>query len=544
MSSSREAVPWSAERQQQLQQQLVGMWRAEVWTLPALTRTDQPSSRSFSFEGLSPGLQTELKYALWQKYTQGAWKLPCRDSGQFGHLRLLIAWLAQVAPPAHSLLDHPLTHWCRSLESFLTERGQYQCRVHKQLDAYQQEQRYRGSDRKMILFQQLYALVSAAYDVREEQEKERWDLRKLGLKGNPTISNYTLNFTGMEPPWLRQLTKTFLAYRLSICAPGTCRQTLQAIKHFSRFLTERHPTLQAHEIDRACVLSYISYLRAKGLSEGGRRECLGQLRLVLEGCAHQLGITALTKERLIFAEDFPKPPEPLPREIPQEVLEQLREHLAELPTLIMRMVVILLEGGLRISELCTLPLDCLTFDDRHEWYLRFYQLKGKKEHIIPLVDQTVVEVLQAQQAEVSAQWGQACRYLFPSVASEQLPFKQDTFSTRLNAWAFQAGIRDRLGQLYHFTAHQFRHTVGMRLLNEDVPLETISRLLGHTSLAMTQRYARKRAAKVREELQRVFLRRKTIDFQGQVVRGEPGANGLEPQLLRRGIRGQTLPVGG
>jgi hypothetical protein len=84
----------------------------------------------------------------------------------------------------------------------------------------------------------------------------------------------------------------------------------------------------------------------------------------------------------------------------------------------------------------------------------------------------------------------------------------------------------------------------MRLINEDVPLDVISRLLGHRSLEMTRRYAQKRAAQLRAELERVHRRRKTVDAAGQVVKGDSRANDLEVQMTRKGVRGQTLPVGG
>jgi hypothetical protein len=84
----------------------------------------------------------------------------------------------------------------------------------------------------------------------------------------------------------------------------------------------------------------------------------------------------------------------------------------------------------------------------------------------------------------------------------------------------------------------------MRLINDDVPIEVISRLLGHRSLSMTQVYARKRAAQIRQELERVARKRKTVDFQGNTVTGDPRANDPEVQMTRKGVRGQTLPVGG
>jgi hypothetical protein len=208
------------------------------------------------------------------------------------------------------------------------------------------------------------------------------------------------------------------------------------------------------------------------------------------------------------------------------------------------MVTILLEEGLRINEVCCLPLDCLVCDDRHEWYLRFYQSKVSREHIIPLIDQAVVETTQAQQQEVRERYADQCSYLFPKPRFSTLPYKQGTFSMALNTWAVKCDIRDRNGDLWRFQSHQFRHTVGMRLINDDVPLDVISRLLGHRSLEMTRRYAQKRAAQLRAELERVHRRRKTVDAAGQVVKGDSRANDPEVQMTRKGVRGQTLPVGG
>ena len=81
-------------------------------------------------------------------------------------------------------------------------------------------------------------------------------------------------------------------------------------------------------------------------------------------------------------------------------------------------------------------------------------------------------------------------------------------------------------------------------MNNDVPLEVIARLLGHSSVEMTKVYARKRNSVIREEFERARRKRKTVNYQGQIVTGDFRANELDVQMLRKGIRGQTLPVGG
>lgn len=77
----------------------------------------------------------------------------------------------------------------------------------------------------------------------------------------------------------------------------------------------------------------------------------------------------------------------------------------------------------------------------------------------------------------------------------------------------------------------------MRLINEDVPLEVVSRLLGHRSLQMTQVYARVHDKKMRVDLERVSRKRKTVDYQGNAVKGDARANDPEVQMARKGVRG-------
>src|SRR5947199_10633622 len=61
---------------------------------------------------------------------------------------------------------------------------------------------------------------------------------------------------------------------------------------------------------------------------------------------------------------------------------------------------------------------------------------------------------------------------------------------------------------------------------------------------MTQVYARVRDQKLRADLERVARKRKTVDYQGNAVKGDPRANDSEVQMTRKGVRGQTLAVGG
>jgi site-specific recombinase XerD len=57
-----------------------------------------------------------------------------------------------------------------------------------------------------------------------------------------------------------------------------------------------------------------------------------------------------------------------------------------------------------------------------------------------------------------------------------------TIQRRLNKYGEQASV--------HVTPHKLRHTVATRLLNQGMPIHSLSKLLGHSNLHTTQLYAR------------------------------------------------------
>jgi len=492
-------------------------------------------------------LKHEFKYAVWSQWTQGPWQR-YHNSGRrtvLYSLRDLLTWLQDMKSSLRSFLERPLEFWECSLRSWLVQTGRYAPRSSKRLMAATHTyKRYLTEDRRIYLFRTIYQTLVEATHNREQTQKAVWDLRSFGLSLKLSQAGHKLNFTLISQPWLRTLAKRYLEYVLAVHSASNAQRKLTALQHFSSFLAREAPQAGIADLDRALILRYLSCLRDQHLASVTRRHYLGSLRAFLETCAHRLRVPGLTHELLIFDDDFPPRSEGSTREIPAEVLVQLSAHLKALPTTLLRMVAILLAVGLRVSELCQLPINCLITDDNHEWYLRFYQSKTRRELVIPLVEEEVIGAIQVQQQEIRARWGEACAYLFPSPSGPSKPYLQATFRRQLNEWALQCQITDRHQHPYHFTAHQFRHTVGMRLINENVPLEVISRLLGHQSVSMTQVYARVRDQKLRADLERFARSRKTVDYQGKTVKGDPRANDPAAQMVRRGVRGQTLPVGG
>lgn len=58
------------------------------------------------------------------------------------------------------------------------------------------------------------------------------------------------------------------------------------------------------------------------------------------------------------------------------------------------------------------------------------------------------------------------------------------------------------------SSHASRHSFGTLMLSAGVPIESISKMMGHTSIKTTQGYARVTDDKISEDMDRLMERRK------------------------------------
>jgi integrase len=298
---------------------------------------------------------------------------------------------------------------------------------------------------------------------------------------------------------------------------------------------QERPKGTAKAITRKLLLEYLSYLPAR-VCVSVRKSHLLNLRNFLETAARERWLP-IAPERMIFDDEIPRPPKAQPRYLPAAVLDQLNSHLGSLKAPWMQMILILQECGMRISELLQLPLDCLTQDARGTFYLRFVQGKMKREHTIP-VSQEIARLIQEQQQVVRAT-ERSTALLFPNAKGGVS--KQQSFAQQINRLAYDHQVRDATGKLFRFQSHQFRHTVGTRMINLGVPHHFIQRYLGHLGPEMTNRYAHIHDSTMREKLSE-YLQGTLVDVTGKAVPEGP----LDTSDLRwftRNVMAQALPNG-
>jgi len=90
--------------------------------------------------------------------------------------------------------------------------------------------------------------------------------------------------------------------------------------------------------------------------------------------------------------------------------------------------------------------------------------------------------------------------LQPALLSE-LRFRVGRLMPLVDGWSFARMVR-RFTGIERFHAHQMRHTFACQMLEAGVSLAAVQQLLGHSTVVMTQRYARISDEMVRREVER------------------------------------------
>lgn len=160
------------------------------------------------------------------------------------------------------------------------------------------------------------------------------------------------------------------------------------------------------------------------------------------------------------------------RELPGRVSYPLRNRA---------LVLTLLDSGARINELVTLPLPRLHFDGVGAWFV--VDGKGRKQRSLTL-GRTAARALHAYVVRER-----------PEMKDADLPWvflSQQGQFTKVGVWHLLDRLVDVAGR-EHFTGvrvspHTFRHTYACTYMRQGGDIYTLSRTLGHTNVAITERY--------------------------------------------------------
>jgi integrase len=375
-----------------------------------------------------------------------------------------------------------------------------------------------------------------------EYPRDVWQMRRLGFEGCRT-----LRFDAIPQPWLRELAKRWIRWRISSgLGLEAATRPVRVLTRFAQFLA-RTGIEQITEIDRAVLERYLADLHAEMAGNQQRQGShIGLLSGFFAAIRQHRWDTSLPAGAMFFTEDYPKRAQRLPRALAEHVMTQLEsaDNLDRWDNPTYRLVtVILMRCGLRVSDALRLPADCVVTDTDGAPYLRYFNHKMKRDALVP-IDEELRDLLGHQRRHTTERWPASTPGLFPRPTKNldgTAPISSSTYRLALYRWLDRCDIRDEHDHPVRLTPHQWRHTLGTRLINRDVPQEVIRRILDHDSPQMTAHYARLHDTTVRRHWEAA----RKVNIKGETITLDPDGPLAEAAWAKQrlGRATQALPNG-
>ena len=269
----------------------------------------------------------------------------------------------------------------------------------------------------------------------------------------------------------------------------------KSIKAYSIDLEQFRQYITTDDIPvKADISTYIMYLHKTNKPRTVKRK-IASIRVFLNYLEFEEFITEnpMKKIKTKFQE-----PQILPRTISLTIIENILavayQELKQAKTAYAinsalrntAMIELLFSTGLRVSELCSLNIEHV---DLFNGNIRIMG-KGKRERILQVGNQEVISILKRYSEE-------------KTVHNETGFFFINRLSTRISEQSVRFLIKRlcakaKIGQ--KITPHMFRHSFATLLLEEDVDIRYIQRMLGHSSIVTTQIYTQVSMEKQRQIL--------------------------------------------
>lgn len=160
-------------------------------------------------------------------------------------------------------------------------------------------------------------------------------------------------------------------------------------------------------------------------------------------------------------------------------------------------VEMLFATGARVSEISNLKADCV---DLNSGLIRIMG-KGAKERYIQIGEPEVLNLLKKYYTDNEKEI-KACGYFFINQRNQR--FTEQSIRGMIKKYAKQAGIERNI------TPHMFRHSFATYLIEEDVDISCLQRILGHSSIRTTQIYIHVAARKQADILRTKHPRNKMV----------------------------------
>lgn len=270
-------------------------------------------------------------------------------------------------------------------------------------------------------------------------------------------------------------------------SPGTIRYYRDKLGKFHRWCAETGVPLDPSRHDPQVARQFLRYLQSdvrwdgkhsssvRKMTAGGIDSYYRALRRFYNWCMEQEFIAASPLEKVKGPKATDEQPDPFSEDELRRLFAAVEEQGGRFLLRNRAILAVLLDVGLRVSELCNLTVEDYNFQTGE---LLVRHGKGRKSRSVALGAQArraLRNYWLLQRKDIESPW------LFTARADRQLT--RNGIKMLLNRLGERAGVSP-------VNPHRFRHTAAIFALRAGMDAFSLQAMLGHTSMEMTRRYVR------------------------------------------------------
>lgn len=231
---------------------------------------------------------------------------------------------------------------------------------------------------------------------------------------------------------------------------------------------------------------FMTELSEKGMTAASISRKISALR----GFYRFLMIEKIIKNNPATGLDLPKREKKLPKLLTRDEIDLLISSAGDIRTSVRlrAMLEVMYASGLRVSELCELPMSAILGDKL------LIRGKGNKERLVPMHKEALSALNKYFELQIPNSESRSSKYVFPSNGRTG-HITRDAFFKLIKKCAVLAGIEpDRV------SPHKLRHSFASHLLANGANLRAIQIMLGHEDISTTQIYTHVMTDKLKKEV--------------------------------------------
>lgn len=256
----------------------------------------------------------------------------------------------------------------------------------------------------------------------------------------------------------------------------TTKNYAKQLRYFLNFLEERHNVTLLEDVKPAHVKEFISVFQLKGCKPSYVNDLLKAVKCLFRYAYNEQYTDSLITKNI---KNLKEPKVLIHTFSPTEIADMINyHHSSDFLSLRNKVIImVLFDTGIRVAELINMKSDQI-----QDSYFIIHG-KGRKERVVPK-SPFVGKWLEKYMAVRAAHFEYKLAAPNVFLSKNGKPLTEEGIAKFLKNTAKVVGVNPNV----RISPHTLRHTFAHQQLRNGIDLFSLSRLLGHTNISVTQRY--------------------------------------------------------